>query len=157
MEGANWNATAALLVLERAREARSAPETAGKAVLEALALAPDDVEVRLGAYRFYFYNHRMAEALPHAEFIIAYAARRLNIAVDWRAVRPGDAPFEDLEAVPGLYLQALAAWGYCKVRIGALEEGCAALSKVAALDPRDRFGARLILAATVSGEADEGT
>lgn len=89
--------------------------------------------------------------------IIAYAARRLNIAVDWRAVRPGDAPFEDLEAVSGLYLQALAAWGYCKVRLGALEEGCAALSEVTVIDPRDRFGAGLILATTVSGEAVEDT
>ena len=156
MEGANRNVIAAFLALEGAHEARSAPETAEKAILEALALAPDDVEVRLGAYRFYFYNHYLAEALPHSEFIIAYAARRLNIAVDWRAVRPDDTLFEDLEAVPGLYLQALIAWGYCKVRLGAQEEGCMALSKVVALDPRDRFGAGLILA-TVTKEADEGT
>jgi hypothetical protein len=145
----------AFAALEGAREARSNPEAAGKAVAEALAIAPNDADVRLSAYRFYFYSHRYAEALSHAEFIIAHAARRLNIPVDWREVQPGDAPFDALEAAPGLYLQALVAWGYCQVRLGAADRGSAALAKAAALDPRDRFGARLVLSAASVDDDDE--
>jgi len=104
------------------------------------------LDVRLAAYRFYFYNHRLDEALPHAEHILAHAARRLNIASDWREVKPADAGFGDLDEAPGLYLQALLAWGYCQLRIGAIGEGRQALAKVAELDPRDRFGARGLLA-----------
>ncbi|MFY9697136.1 MAG: hypothetical protein WAK34_02210, partial [Rhodoplanes sp.] len=50
-------------VLAGARLARSDPATTERVVMQALALAPDDIEARLAAYRFYFYNHRIAEAL----------------------------------------------------------------------------------------------
>jgi tetratricopeptide (TPR) repeat protein len=142
-------------VLEGAREARSNPVAAEKAILEALSLAPADIETRLGAYRFYFYNHRFSDALPHAEFIIAHAARRLNIPVDWRDVSPEDAPFDSLEPAPGLYLQALVAWGYCMMRLDEREQGAAALEKASELDPGDRFSARVILAAAAAGDDDE--
>jgi tetratricopeptide (TPR) repeat protein len=145
----------ALALLLKAREARSDPATAERAVEQALAVAPDDFEARLGAYRFYFYNHRYADALPHAAFLVSLIARRLNIAGDWRAVRPGDAAFDALEEAPGIYLQALMAWGYCKARLGALDEGAEAIAKVAELNPRDRFGARRLLAVVVEPEQSE--
>lgn len=145
----------AFAALEGARAARSDPEGSEKALLEALALAPEDYDVRLGAYRFYFYNHRYAEAAPHAEAILAHAARRLNIAGDWRAVGPQDAPFGEIESAPGLYLQALLAWGYCRLRLGDREAAREAIAKVAALDARDRFGAQAILGLVDRGEEDE--
>lgn len=136
---------AALAALSGVRAARSDPIAAERAVTEALDKAPADLDVRLAAYRFYFYNHRLDEALPHAEAIIRLAARRLNIAADWTAVGPADAAFEHPEEAPGLFLQALLAWGYCAVRIGRRDEGRRSIAKVADLDPRDRFGARRLL------------
>lgn len=160
MPEAEGRRRAALAALGDARAARTDPETSERAVLRALALAPDEFEVRLGAYRFYFYNHRYGDALPHAEAILAQAARRLNVAGDWRAVGAGDAPFDELETAPGLYLQALLAWGYCQVRLGVLAEGRAAVAKVAELDTRDRFGAgaflRLIDGEEAGGVEEEG-
>lgn len=142
----------ALALLEGARQARSDPVTAERAVARALAVAPDDFEARLGAYRFYFYNHRFDEALPHAAFLMRLVARRLNVAGDWRAVKPGDAGFDQLEEAPGLYLQALMAWGYCQARLGERAEGAEAIAKVAELNPRDRFGARRLLAVVLRPE-----
>lgn len=142
-------------VLAGARLARSDTATAERAVMRALALAPDDIEARLAAYRFYFYNHRIAEALAQADSIVVLMARRLNIATDWRLVRPGDAPFSGPEEAPSLYLQALLAWGYGNVRLGQIDEGCRALEKVVELDPRDRFGARRLLAVIAAGEQAE--
>ncbi|MFL9826356.1 hypothetical protein [Rhodoplanes sp. SY1] len=133
-------------LLAGALQARSAPVQAEAAVLGALALAPDSVEARLAAYRFYFYNHRLAEALPHADAIVVAMARRLNVATDWRLVGADDAPFGALDEAPSLYLQALLAWGYASLRTGATDDGVAALEKVVALDPADRFGARRVLA-----------
>ena len=138
-------------VLAGARLARSDPATAERAVMQALDLAPDDVEVRLAAYRFYFYNHRLAEALRQAASIVVHISRRLNVATDWHLVRPGDAAFSGLEEAPSLYLQALLAWGYGSVRLGGIEEGRRALEKVVELDPRDRFGARRLLGVIVAG------
>ncbi len=142
-------------LLEGARQARTDPVAAERAVATALAAAPDDFGARLGAYRFYFYNHRFGEAAPHAAFLVRLVARRLNIAGDWRAVQPGDAAFDALEEAPGLYLQALLAWGYCQARLGAHDEGAEAITKVAALNPRDRFGARRLLAVVLNPETSE--
>ena len=133
-------------LLAGARQARTDPVAAERAVKQALAAAPQDFSVRLAAYRFYFYNHRLAGAVPHAAFLVSLIARRLNVAGDWRAVKPGDAAFDELEEAPSLYLQALLAWGYCKARLGERAEGAQALAKVAELAPRDRFGARRLLA-----------
>ncbi len=117
-------AAAVAALLAGAPRARSDPAATERAVQQALALAPDDIDARLAAYRFYFYNHRLAEALPHAASLIVQAARRLNIATDWRLVRPRDAAFSDVEEAPSLYLQALLAWGYGSIRLGRADEGC---------------------------------
>jgi len=142
-------------LLAGARHARSDPATAERAVLEALALAPDDIEALLGAYRFYFYNHRWADALPLAANIVVHMARRLNVATDWRLVKPEDAAFSVAEEAPSLYLQALLAWGYGNVRLGRIDAGCRALAKIAELDPRDRFGAGRLLSVIAAGEPME--
>jgi hypothetical protein len=144
-----------MAVLADARLARSDPATAERAVMEALDLAPDDVEASLAAYRFYFYNHRLVEALPQAATIVVQMARRLNIATDWRLVKAEDAEFSGLDEAPSLYLQALLAWGYGNVRLGELEEGCRALEKVVELDQRDRFGARRLLGVIAAGGREE--
>lgn len=141
-------------LLAGALQARSAPVQAEAAVLAALAQAPDSVEAQLAAYRFYFYNHRLGEALPHAAAIVVAMARRLNVATDWRLVDPDDAPFAALDEAPSLYLQALLAFGYASLRIGAAADGVAALEKVVALDPADRFGARRVLAVVAAHAAE---
>lgn len=125
---------------------RSDPEATEAAVLEALAMAPEDFDIRLGAYRFYFYSHRYADALIHCDRLIVHAARRLNVATDWRAVGPSDAPFGEIGFACGLFLQALIAWGYCHLRLGQEDLGREALAHAARLDPGDRFGAAAIVA-----------
>ncbi len=137
---------AVFALLAGARQARTDPVAAERAIKQALAMAPEDFSARLAAYKFYFYNHRLAEALPHAAFLVGLLVRRLNVAGDWRAVKPGDAAFDELEEAPSLYLQALLAWGYCQARLGQRAEGAQAIAKVAELERRDRFGARRLLA-----------
>lgn len=147
---------AALGLLESgACAARSDPVKSESALNQALRLAPGDFDVRLGAYRFYFYNHRYEDALPHCEALIGHAARRLNVATDWRMVSPGDAAFAEIEFAPGLFLQALLAWGYCHLRLGEWGPAREALSQCARLDPTDRFGAAAILRHLDARERDE--
>lgn len=125
-------------------------------VRAAVALAPEALAVRMGAYKFYLYRHRLEDALPHADAILALAARRLQLPHDWRDVAPHHAAFDRIEPWPRLFLQALIAIGYAQLRLGRLEDGQAALAKAAALDPRDRFGAaRLMAVAERGGAADE--
>ncbi|MEM8555081.1 MAG: tetratricopeptide repeat protein [Pseudomonadota bacterium] len=142
----NTSEAAALDLLARdGAAARSDPEKTEAALKRALEEAPWSEEVRLGAYRFYFYNHRYTEAIPHADALISHAARQLNLPVDWRDVRPEDARFTAHEFAPGLFLQCLIAWGYCHARLGNNDQAREALGKAAALDPSDRFGAAMVL------------
>lgn len=143
------------LLQSGASTARSDPARSEVALKEALRLAPGDFDVRLGAYRFYFYNHQYRDALPHCEALIGHAARRLNIASDWRRVAPEDADFTEPEFAPGLFLQTLLAWGYCQLRLGEFGLARQALSHCATLDPTDRFGAAAILGHLEARERDE--
>ena len=138
--------TSAARVLERAQPARSNPAVARAAIEEAVQLAPDDIDVRMGAYKFYFYSHEYEQAAHHASACIAHFAADLGVSPDWRDVRGCDAEFCTLDARCGRYLQALIAWGYCRARAGAPHEGRAAVAKAADLDPTDRFGARRLIA-----------
>lgn len=130
--------------LAGAEAPRSNPAAANRAISDALARAPEDPQVRLAAYRHYFYAHDLTRAAEQAEWLIAHMARRLNIPTDWRAVFPDDADFAAAEFAPGLYMQALVGLGYCRARLGA-PEAEQVLTKAAALDPRDRFGGAWLL------------
>lgn len=124
-------------------------------IRQALALAPDHPATRLGAYKFYFYRHRLAEALPHAEACLAHAANGLGLPGDWRAVMPRQADFTGIDADARFYLFALMACGYLCVRLGRLDEGTAILEKVAALDIKDRLGAAALLRHLQTRDEDE--
>ncbi len=145
---------AALAALTGASAPLSDPAAAWEALDVALALAPDDLQVHLAAYRMCFYAHRYEPAAGHAETLLLIAARRLNIATDWRSVAPEDADFEAHRFAPGLYLQSLIAWGYCLLRLGDTVDGEARLRQALRLDPRDRFGATVLLRAMETAEDD---
>lgn len=127
-------------------------------VQEALALAPDALAARIGAYKFYFYRHRLAEALPHAQSCIAFAAKALGLPEDWRRIGPHDAAFigtaVTLAPLPKLLMQTLIASGYVLARLGRIAEAEEALSKVLELDPTDRLGAGRMLAVVRRGGAE---
>lgn len=127
-------------LLAGATAARSRPLESAAAIAHALKTAPYDLDVRLAAYRFYFFTHDYPRALEQAEILLGFAARRLNLAPDWRDVQPADAAFTAHEFAPGLYLQVLIAIGYCLARTGSLAPAREILLKSAELDPTDRFG-----------------
>jgi hypothetical protein len=130
-------------------------EAAAQAHIQAaLAEAPDHLDARIGAYKFYFYKHRPAEAAPLALWCVEWAARQLGIPADWRAVQPDDAAFTALDGLPRLFLFALKAYGYTLVRSGAMDRGRAAIAKVAELNASDQIGAVRLLAVVDRGGAD---
>lgn len=134
-----------LSLLAGASNARSAPAQSARAIADALRSAPDEPEVRLAAYRFYFYAHDYVNALEQAQALLIMAARRMNIATDPVHVRPWDADFTAHDFAPGLYLQALIACGYCAARLGEMDRARGLLARAADLDPSDRFGGAWLL------------
>ncbi|MGB8364065.1 MAG: hypothetical protein ACLQUZ_11740 [Rhizomicrobium sp.] len=113
---------------------------------EAHALAPEHAAVLIGLYRFYFYKGRLAEALGIANICLKKAARENNFAGDWRLVAPRDAEFGSWDALwPRFYLFTLKGYAYLQMRLGALEEGRQAITKLLELDPTDKVGAKVLL------------
>ncbi len=138
-------------ILEGARAALSAPEQSEAAVLAALQVAPDDRDVRMGAYKFYFYNTRLAEAVPHAAWCIADAARALGLPTDWRRLAPGSVPCGDFDKPRRYLVQSIVAYGWCLARIGRIEEGMEALAQAIAIDPADTFRVKRIVEVIARG------
>lgn len=143
-------------ILEGARAALSEPERSEAAVLAALQVAPDDRAVRMGAYKFYFYATRLAEAVPHAAWCVRDGARALGLPEDWRKLAPGSVDCTGFPEPQRFLVQSLVALGWCKVRSGAIAEGLDILDRVVSIDPSDGFGARRLRAVIEGGGADDG-
>jgi hypothetical protein len=121
----------------------------------ALAAAPTALAVRMGAYKFYFYKNRLAEALPHAEACLAIAATSLGLPEDWRCVTVGDPALDEVRPFARFWLQALVAVGYVLARLDRLDEAKAALSIAAAADIHNRLGVARLLETIERGGLDE--
>jgi tetratricopeptide (TPR) repeat protein len=121
-------------------------EIAEQHLREALAAAPEHAAVLIGLYRFYFYKGRLTEALAIAELCLERAAQANGLGNDWRNVRADEADFSSFAAVlPRFYLFTLKGYAYLQMRLGATDEGRAAVLKLLELDPSDKVGAHVLL------------
>lgn len=121
-------------------------EVAERHLFKARSVAPDHAAVLIGLYRFYFYKGRLNDALEVANTCLGKALRENNLPPDWHDVGPDDAPFGNYEEIlPRFFLFTLKAYGYLQMRLGNLEEGGAAVTKLLELDPSDKVGARVLM------------
>lgn len=125
---------------------------------QAQQLAPGHAAVLIGLYRFYFYKGRLADALTVAKLCLEKAARENRLVADWRDVAAADAAFSQYEhMLPRFYLFTLKGYAYLQMRLGNLDEGRAAVSKLLELDPSDKIGARVLLEVLERvGQDDDG-
>lgn len=123
---------------------------------QAAELAPDHRAVDLGFYKFHFYKHNLTAALGYAERMIVHALKALHLHNrDWRTLDETDAAFAEIEPAPRFLLFSLTARGYLLLRLGEMDGAQETLGKVAELDPKDRFGARRLLAVAAKAGHDE--
>jgi hypothetical protein len=116
-------------------------------LLEALRLAPESLNVLVALYRFYYYRHRLEDALNIAGLALSVTARRLRIPADWSLLiaahisQAGSAAM----ALVRFHLLSLKAEAYLQLRLGRQAEGRAILTKLLELDSHNRLGARQLL------------
>lgn len=116
-------------------------------LLRAYFLAPQQLTVLVGLYRYYFYQHRLEDALTVADRAMEVAAARLDIPADWRRLCPGHLG-HGVQRSMGLmrfYLLAVKAAAVLHLRRGGTAASCAMLEKLVELDAHDRIGARALL------------
>lgn len=117
------------------------------ALLRAHLLAPDHLMVLVGLYRYYFYQHRLEDALQVAERAMKLSAHQLGLPGDWQQLdesRLGPAAANSFGLLR-FYLLALKAASVVLLRLGRIAASRARLVKLAALDSRDQLGAGKLL------------
>jgi hypothetical protein len=127
--------------------ARYGEDEAEMLLLRAYLRAPEALVTLVALYRFYFYQHRLEDALSVAERALAVAGRRLGLPSEWRQLHPEHIGHAVLRSMGLLrfYLMVLKAAGYVELRLGHSEAGQARLRKLTELDSHDRLGGRALL------------
>ena len=117
------------------------------ALTEALRLAPESLNVLVAMYRYYYYQHRLEDALNIAGIALSVTAHRLDIPLDWKQLtlahisQAGPVAM----ALVRFHLLSLKAEAYLQLRLGRQAEGRAILEKLLELDSHNRLGAKQLL------------
>lgn len=118
-------------------------------LLRAYALSNRHLTVLVGLYRYYYYQHRLEEAISIAEQAMEITGQRLSLDQHWTALNlqtfSQKASETQLISMARFYLMALKGWAYLKLRLSQIDEGVSALKKILELDPQDRVGAKALL------------
>lgn len=116
-------------------------------LLRAHMHAPENLSVLVGIYRYYFYQHRLEDALVVAERAMQLSGRHLGLPTDWKQLdetRLGIAAANSFGLLR-FYLLALKAASIVLLRLGRIAASRARLIKLASLDSRDQLGAAKLL------------
>ena len=122
-------------------------EEAEQLLLRAHALAPQQLVVLVAMYRYYFYQHRLEDALFVGESALAVAGQRLAFPENWvhlQTENVGEGVMRSMGLVR-FYLMVLKATGYVNLRLGNYAEGQAMLEKLVEMDSHDRLGGKALL------------
>lgn len=116
-------------------------------LLQAYLRTPESLNVLVALNRFYYYRHRLTEALLISEKALAIVRGWLAFPEDWRQLNIGV-----LGAVPSahltrvrLYLFTLKSIGFLHMRLDNLEMSRSIFEKLVELDVKDRIGAHGLL------------
>lgn len=122
--------------------------TAEQHLLRAYFLAPEQLSVLVALYRYYFYQHRLEDALLVAERALDVTARRLHLVDGWSSigrVALGEAVMRSMGLLR-FHLLALKGSAVILLRLGRLDEARRRLAKIAEVDERDTLGVTPLLA-----------
>jgi tetratricopeptide (TPR) repeat protein len=122
-------------------------EIAEVSLLRAYFLEPEHPVVLVALYRYYYYQHRLEEALLVADQVLRIFAKRLELPEDWRELdenRIGGGVMISMIHIR-FYMLALKGAGYIELRLGEYEHAVARLEKVTELDTSDHLGAQALL------------
>ena len=116
-------------------------------LLRAYFLAPEQLVVLVGMYRYYFYQHRLGDADQVARRAMAVAGERLDFPADWRRLdaRGLGAGIRHSMGLARFWLMSLKARAILALREGRLEQARAMLDKLRELDEMDRLGVQSLI------------
>ena len=116
-------------------------------LLQAYSLAPEQLVVLVALYRYYFYQHRLNDALIIAEQALQVVGQRLGFPSGWQHLQPSRIEQLERRAVGLLrfYLLVLKASAYLHLRLEHYPEAQSQLDKLIELDSQDCLGGKTLL------------
>lgn len=112
-------------------------------LLKAYVAEPESLTVLVGLYRYYFYGHKLDDALTVAIRVLAICAKKMDFSRNWEQMNMDYLACGVLSHSMGMvrfYLSTLKCAGYINVRLGNYDIGIAMMEKVLELDSHDRLG-----------------
>ncbi|EIJ36525.1 hypothetical protein [Thiothrix nivea] len=116
-------------------------------LLRAYFLAPEDLNVLVALYRYFYYQHRLSDALIVAHKAITVSGRRLSLPEDWRSLTQlhlGQGVLVSM-TLTRFYLMAHKGAGYLEMRLGELADAVGRLQTLVDIDSNDRLGVKALL------------
>ena len=116
-------------------------------LLKARQMEPDNLSVLVALYRFYYYQHRLEEALGIAADVMAQVGPEIGFPADWQTLSFNHLANGVVESFTKVrfYLLALKGAAYLNLRQGRRDTAVAMLNKVVEFDSKDRLSARALL------------
>jgi len=127
-------------------------------LLKAYFLAPESLNVLVALNRFYYYQHRLEEALTATTKALTVIRPAIAFPEDWQNLQTShitDAPADLLTHVR-MYLFTLKAVGFLNMRLKNLDLSQAIFEKLVELDSKDRIGAQGLLELVIKRKTDVG-
>ena len=121
---------------------------------QALQLAPDEMEIYVAFYKFYFYQKYLAEAEEVAQQTLYKVAELTGLPADWRRFKKEFANWTSPDSPVRYYLYTMKALGFIALRQEKLSLAHEILDKLVELDPDDRVGGSVIK--TLANRLSEG-
>jgi tetratricopeptide (TPR) repeat protein len=116
-------------------------------LLRAYFLAPDSLNVLVALNRFYYYQHRLEDALLATVKALAVIRASIDFPEHWQ-----DLQLQHIENAPSplltqvrLYLFTLKAVGFLNMRLHRLEISQQIFEKLISVDSKNRIGAQALL------------
>ncbi len=116
-------------------------------LLKAYLRAPTSLNVLVALNRFYYYQHRLEEALLISEKALDLIRAGIDFPDDWRQIDLGlisATPKHNMTRIR-LYLFTLKSVGFLNMRLERLDLSQAIFRKLVELDQKDRIGAQGLL------------
>lgn len=131
--------------------------TAEMPLLRAYFLAPNSLNVLVALNRFYYYQHRLEDALIATNKALAVIRPLITFPEQWQDVELKhitETPAQLLTQVR-LYLFTLKAIGFLHLRLGEFDVSRSIFEKLVSLDSKDRIGAAPLLELAIRTQAEQ--
>jgi tetratricopeptide (TPR) repeat protein len=130
--------------LQKAVAAYDDSETAESLLWQAQRLDPNQLEVYVALYKFYFYKNRIDEAQDVVFQALQQSAQLGRFEADWNQLTPQSTDWYSSENPQRLYLYALKALSFIRLRQSDVDSADSILAKLRELDPTDQVGGSVL-------------